>query len=119
MAHFAELDQNNVVLRVLVVSNEDITDSSGNEQETLGVAFLQRLFGADTRWVRTSYGGSFRGSYAGAGMIYDAQADQFVSLPEHPALVRARDSETGQFLADDPTTPENEAWVVVSDANAE
>ena len=111
MAHFAELDSNNVVLRVLVVSNEDITD--GNSQEQAGITFLQGLFGTDTRWVQTSYSGSFRGSYAGAGMIYDAQADAFTS-PDAPALKRARDPE-GRFIADDPTTPQDEAWVEVTE----
>jgi hypothetical protein len=81
MAHFAELDPNNVVLRVLVVSNEDITDENGQEQEQLGIAFLQGLFGADTRWIQTSYNATIRGVYAGIGYVYDAEADQFVPPP--------------------------------------
>lgn len=82
MAHFAELDPNNVVLRVLVVGNDKITDENGQEQEQLGINFLQGLFGADTRWVQTSYNGNFRGRYAGAGFTYDADADVFVAPPE-------------------------------------
>lgn len=78
MAHFAELDSNNVVLRVLVVSNDDITDENGQEQEALGVAFLQGILGADSRWVQTSYNGNFRGRYAGIGHSYDAANDTFV-----------------------------------------
>ena len=78
MAHFAELDSNNVVLRVLVVANDKIADDSGQEQEVLGVTFLQNLFGADTRWLQTSYNANFRGKYAGIGDSYDAQADVFV-----------------------------------------
>lgn len=81
MAHFAELDPNNVVLRVLVVSNEDIADENGQEQEALGISFLQNLFGTDTRWVQTSYNANFRSCYAGIGMIYDAQADLFLFSP--------------------------------------
>lgn len=80
MAHFAELNQNNVVLRVLVVSNDDITDENGQEQEALGISFLQGLFGADTRWVQTSYNGNFRGCYAGIGMTYDPVADIFIAV---------------------------------------
>jgi hypothetical protein len=113
MAHFAELDNNNVVLRVLVVSNDDITDTSGQEQETLGVAFLQGLFGADTTWVQTSYNGNMRGKYAGIGDTYDPKADVFVAptAEEDAVLVRARNPD-GTFVADDPSTPEvNEAWV--------
>jgi hypothetical protein len=78
MAHFAELDSNNVVLRVLVVSNDDITDENGQEQEALGVTFLQRILGADSRWMQTSYNGNFRGRYAGIGYTYDPVIDEFV-----------------------------------------
>lgn len=78
MAHFAELDPNNVVLRVLVVSNDDITDANGQEQEALGISFLQNLFGTDTRWVQTSYNANFRSCYAGIGMTYNAEEDIFV-----------------------------------------
>lgn len=78
MAHFAELDPLNVVLRVLVVSNADITDGNGQEQEQLGVSFLQGLFGAQTRWAQTSYNANFRRKYAGPGDVYDAGRDAFV-----------------------------------------
>ena len=84
MAHFAELDSSNVVLRVLVVSNDDITDDNGQEQESLGVAFLQGLLGADTRWVQTSYNGNFRGRYAGIGFTYDPDTDEFVEPEPEP-----------------------------------
>lgn len=110
MAHFAELDSDNVVLRVLVVSNDDIIDVNGQEQEHLGIEFLQRLFGVDTRWVQTSYKGRIRGIYAGPRMIYNPELDEFLSVSD-PVLERARDPETGRFLADDPATPQDEAWV--------
>lgn len=77
MAHFAELDSNNTVLRVLVVSNDDITDENGQEQEALGIALLRSLFGADTQWVQTSYNSNFRGTYAGIGFTYDEEDDVF------------------------------------------
>lgn len=79
MAHFAELDTNNVVLRVLVVSNDNITDDNGKEQESLGISFLQNLFGVDTNWLQTSYNGKIRGKYAGIGDTYDEANDVFVS----------------------------------------
>ena len=87
MAHFAELNENNVVLRVVVVSNDDITDENGVEQEQLGIAFMKNLLGPETRWVQTSYNGNFRGKYTGAGDIYDPIADVFkepepTQLPE-------------------------------------
>ena len=74
MAHFAKLDANNVVEQVIVVDNDEIKDSNGNETEAIGVAFCQKLLGADTNWKQTSYTAigntGFRGNYAGIGMTY-------------------------------------------------
>ena len=70
MAHFAKLDANNVVEQVIVVDNDEIKDSNGNETEAIGVAFCQKLIGADTNWKQTSYNSSFRGNFAGIGMTY-------------------------------------------------
>ena len=70
MAHFAQLDSNNVVTQVIVVSNDDTSDSNGVETESIGVAFCQKLLGADTNWKQTSYNGNLRGNYAGIGYTY-------------------------------------------------
>ena len=70
MANFAKLDANNIVTQVIVVSNDDTADSSGIETESIGVAFCQKLVGADTNWKQTSYNGNIRGNYAGIGMTY-------------------------------------------------
>ena len=70
MAHFAQLDENNVVTQVIVVSNDDTSDSNGTETESIGVAFCQKLLGADTNWKQTSYNGNKRGNYAGIGYTY-------------------------------------------------
>ena len=76
MAHFAELDANNVVQRVIVVANKDTADANGNEVESIGVAFCQKLFGGT--WLQTSYNGNKRKNYAGVGYTYDADIDAFV-----------------------------------------
>ena len=70
MAHFAKLDANNIVTQVIVVNNDDTTDSSGAETEAIGVAFCQKLVGAGTNWKQTSYNSNMRGNYAGIGMTY-------------------------------------------------
>ena len=70
MAHFAQLDSNNVVTQVIVVSNDDTSDSNGVETESIGVAFCQKLLGADTNWKQTSYNNNMRGNYAGIGYTY-------------------------------------------------
>ena len=70
MAHFAKLDDNNIVEQVIVVSNDDIKDANGEETESIGVAVCHKLFGNDTNWKQTSYNASFRGNFAGIGMTY-------------------------------------------------
>ena len=70
MAHFAQLDDNNVVTQVIVVGNSDTADVNGVEAESIGVAFCQSLLGAETNWKQTSYNGNMRGNYAGIGMKY-------------------------------------------------
>ena len=70
MAHFAKLDENNVVIQVIVVSNDDITDVNGVEVESIGIALCHKLFGFDTNWRQTSYNGNMRGNYAGIGFTY-------------------------------------------------
>ena len=70
MAHFAQLDSDNVVTQVIVVSNDDTSDSNGVEVESIGVAFCQKLLGAETNWKQTSYNSNMRGNYAGIGMTY-------------------------------------------------
>jgi len=70
MAHFAQLDGNNLVTQVIVVSNDDTSDSNGVETESIGVAFCQKLLGASTNWKQTSYNNNMRGNYAGIGYTY-------------------------------------------------
>lgn len=72
MAHFAELDNDNKVIRVLTVPNE---------QEERGEEYLANDIGLGGRWIQTSYNGNFRGKYAGIGDTYDEANDIFVSPP--------------------------------------
>ena len=87
MAHFAEIDSNldNVVLRVIVIGNEDILDENGEESEALGIAFCKNLFGEETEWVQTSYNNTFRKNYAGAGWMYDEGRDAFIPPQPYPS----------------------------------
>lgn len=76
MAHFAQLDANNVVTQVIVVGNKDTADANGVEKESIGVAFCEKLFGGT--WKQTSYNGNIRKNYAGIGYTYDATRDAFI-----------------------------------------
>lgn len=77
MAHFAELDNNNIVKKVIVIHNNELMEN-GIENETKGIYFLTNLFGHN-RWKQTSYSGSFRKNYAGIGYYYDSTKDAFIS----------------------------------------
>lgn len=76
MAHFAKLDDNNIVLEVNVVSNE-VLDSAN--EEASGIAFLTDWSGGYSNWKQTSYNGTFRYNYAGVGYIYDPIDDAFIA----------------------------------------
>ena len=80
MAHFARLDENDTVTMVTVVSNADMVDGGGAEQESLGISVCESVIGPGP-WVQTSYNGNFRRRYAGIGMRYDAVRDAFI-LPQ-------------------------------------
>lgn len=90
MAHFAELDQNNVVLRVIVVSNADTSDANGVEDESIGIAHCRKLLGG--RWVQTSYNANFRKNYAGIGYTYDAVRDAFIAPQPDPNYILDQDT---------------------------
>lgn len=82
MAHFAQLDNDNKVINVIVVDNDVTHDADGVEQEALGIAFCKQLFGEDTKWIQTSFNNNFRNVYAGIGYVYLPEKDIF--LPEQP-----------------------------------
>ena len=85
MAHFAQLDENNIVTNVIVVGNDDCLDADGNEAEAIGIAFCKDLLGADTNWVQTSYNNNIRAWYAGIGMKYDSTNDVFYPQQPYPS----------------------------------
>jgi hypothetical protein len=71
MAHYAQINDSNIVLQVIVVSDSNAPD------ETAGVAFCKNLLGSGTNWVQTSKTRSIRYRYAGIGMKYDSTNDVF------------------------------------------
>ena len=95
MAHFAKLDENNVVTQVVVVANKDTADASGVEKEYIGAAFCERLLGGV--WKQTSYNGNFRKNYAGIGYTYNADIDAFV--PPKPYASWTLNNDTAQWQA--------------------
>jgi len=87
MAHFAKLDENNVVLEVAVINNIEMLAADGSESEMMGVAFLIRWSGGYSNWKQTSYNGKIRKNYAGIGYTYDATRDAFIPPQPFPSWV--------------------------------
>lgn len=94
MAHFAQLE-NNVVTKVIVVSNQDIVDENGQENEQRGIDFCSNLLGGT--WKQTSYNGRIRKNYAGIGYTYDEGRDAFI--PPKPFNSWLLDETTCQWKA--------------------
>ena len=80
MAHFAQLDQNNVVLQVIVVNNNELLED-GVESEQKGIDFCKSLLGGN--WLQTSYNGKIRKMYAGVGFRYVPTDDVFLPADFH------------------------------------
>jgi hypothetical protein len=79
MAHFAELDSNSIVLRVIVIDNSIILNDNNEEEEQRGIDECIRILGnTNTTWKQTSYNNSFRVKFAGPGYKYDEELDIFI-----------------------------------------
>ena len=124
MAHFAEIDSNldNVVIRVLVIGNDDILDENGEENEAIGIAYCKSLFGEETEWVQTSYNNNFRKNYAGAGWMYDEGRDAFIPPQPYPSWTLNEETchynppswpanDTEQWIWDEATV----SWVLLNE----
>ncbi len=94
MSHWAEIDETNTVLRVLVGDNNDPAGDEGYQW------LLDNLGGT---WVKTSYNGNIRKNYAGIGFTYDATRDAFIA-PE-PDNAIGFDEETCRWIVQLPELP--------------
>jgi len=108
MAHFAQLDENNKVLQVIVVANEELIEN-GVESEHKGIAFCKKLLGEDTKWIQTSYSGTIRKNYAGIDFIYDPIADHFFAPQPYASWVLDIDAKW-QAPVPIPTDGKNYRW---------
>jgi hypothetical protein len=90
MAHFAQINENNLVTQVIVVDNNDILDEQNNELESIGIQFCTDLLGGD--WKQTSYNNNIRKNYAGIGDTYDESRDAFIAPQPYPSWVLDEDT---------------------------
>ena len=91
MAHFAKINNQNIVEQVLVVKNDVILKSDGTESELKGKQFLNSILG-QAKWVQTSYNGSFRKNFAGVGYTYDIERDAFIAPKPFNSWILNEDS---------------------------
>ena len=87
MAHFAELDGSNIVLRVIVIDNDEVI-ANGGDESTQAEEYVKNLVGLSENgvvWKQTSYNNNFRKSYANGGMVYDGGRDIFRPEQPHPS----------------------------------
>lgn len=110
MAHFAQLDENNVVTQVIVVNNNELLDENGVEQEAKGIVFCQSLFGETTHWVKTSYNASIRKNYAGIGFIFDESKNAFIPPKPYPSWVLNETTCTWKAPIECPNDGKNYNW---------
>jgi hypothetical protein len=86
MAHFAQLNENNIVTQVIVIHNNECT-IDGIESEEAGIQFCKSLYGTDTNWKQTSYNANIRKNYAGIGFKYDYELDAFIPPQPFPSWI--------------------------------
>ena len=86
MAHFAKINSENIVTEVIVINNDVILDSNGNEQESLVVDFFKQLYG-DGTYKQTSYNSNLRKNMATVGSTYDASKDAFIRPKRYSSWV--------------------------------
>ena len=110
MAHFAKIDDNNIVEQVIVVNNDVILDENNIESEQIGIDFCKSLLGENTNWMQTSYNGNFRKNYAGIGHIYDVERDGFYSPQPFDSWTLNEDTFLWEAPVEYPDDENNYTW---------
>lgn len=109
MAHFAQLDEQNMVTQVIVIHNNEC-QVNGVESEDIGIAFCRSLFGSNTNWKQTSYNGNIRKNYAGIGFIYDAGRDAFIPPKPYASWLLNEDTCQWDSPTPKPTDKKRYSW---------
>ncbi len=107
MAHFAQLE-NNIVTKVIVVSNQDILDENGQESEQKGIDFCSNLLGGT--WKQTSYNGRIRKNYAGVGYTYDEGRNAFIAPKPYNSWLLNEATAQWKAPVDMPTDDKRYTW---------
>jgi hypothetical protein len=128
MAHFAKINENNIVQQVIRIDNNDLLDSNNNESETKGIEKCTQLFGdiSPMYWKQTSYntkggvhllgGTPLRKNYAGIGHSYDSVKDAFI--PPKPYSNWNLNETTCQWEAPSAKPEDSDYYIEWSEANS-
>ena len=111
MAHFAELDENNFVTKVIVIDNDKVLDENGEESEIIGIEYCKNLFVQDTQWIQTSYNNNFRKRFAGIGSRYLPDKDIFTTASMFPSWTYNEELDEWEPPVPRPESGENYFWV--------
>jgi len=123
MANFAQLDNNNIVTQIIVIDNDDILDTNGNESESIGQLLILDLFDSDPNfdkslvWKQTSYNYNIRKNYATIGGSYDETKDAFIDLQPYPSWTLDATSCRWKSPVDRPSQIGKERYVWDEDNN--
>lgn len=124
MAHFAQLDDNNIVETIVVIDNNILEDDTENENEQQGIDYLKGIYGNNTNWKQTSFNNNIRKEYAGIGFTYDEVNDIFIRPKPYESWTLNSDFEWVAEI-EDPNTPnaeyiwdeENNNWKLINTAD--
>jgi hypothetical protein len=125
VAHFAELDNANKVLRVVVISNNDVDDNGGDLHEDAETFVENLLFysSGGVVWKQTSYNNNFRKRFAGIGYTYDTTKDKFIDFQPFDSwslsndgdweapVTRPNDTEEGGLFVNTDWDEDNQRWL--------
>lgn len=107
MAHFAQVNEFDIVQRVIVVADSDCLDANGQESEAVGAAYCHNLLGG--RWLQTSYNNNMRVRFAGIGYKYDAVRNAYI--PPQPYLSWIFDETTLDWVAPIPYPTDGKTYI--------
>jgi hypothetical protein len=107
MAHFAKINENNVVEEIIVIDNKDCQNLDFPESEVIGQMFITSI-GLDGTWKQTSYNSNFRKKYAGIGDTFDETRDAFITPKPFTSWVL--NEETSIWEAPTPKPEDNKTY---------
>ena len=123
MAHFAKINEENIVQQVIVVNNSDCGGLEFPESESIGQSFINSI-GLIGTWKQTSYNSNFRKNYAGIGYSFDESKDAFIPEKPYQSWVLNEDTCTWGSPIQMPTdgkfynwNEETTSWVELTDAS--